>query len=685
MVKQVKKRAGSEPNSHQQNKVGVMFGNGEEKFRALIENSADAIYLVDGQGTVIYESPSYSRVMGYKVNDRIGKNAFDLVHSDDRDNLARLLMNLIQTPGRVSIPPIRVQHGDGTWHWIEGVANNLLHELAVGAIVINFRDITERKQMEEALRKSEEKYRLLFDHASDAIFIYDDDGVLLEFNSLALERYGYLREELKSMTIFQVNSPEESKSIPERIEQLMHKGRHTYETTHQRKDGSPIPTDVSARRVIWDGQPAILSICRDITQRKRGENALRASKEKFHRFVEQSSEGFALADEEGAIIEWNRACEEITGWTYEQVAGIKIWDVQYSLALPEERTPELYEKRTALFQSALRTGQSPIFNTVFEAQLMKPSGERRFFRQTVFPIKTDNGYQLGFVSHDITESKVVEAHLRDSEEKYRLLFEIESDALFLIDSSTGQLLEVNTSAESLYGYTREELLKMKNIELSAEPEETRKSLERPQPLILLRYHRKKDGTVFPVEITTSDLTRHGRSLRIAAIRDITERKRAEESLRHMSTHDILTGIFNRAFFETELERLASSREFPVSIVIGDLDNMKITNDTLGHAIGDELLKNAARILHETFRTEDIIARIGGDEFAVLLPNTDAATAELILARVHTKLAEHNSQYPDLNIQLSLGVSTAERGKLMEAFILADQRMYADKNRRKSGR
>jgi len=166
--------------------------------------------------------------------------------------------------------------------------------------------------------------------------------------------------------------------------------------------------------------------------------------------------------------------------------------------------------------------------------------------------------------------------------------------------------------------------------------------------------------------------------------DITERKLAEERLTYLSLHDIMTGVYNRAFFEEEMSRLSKSRYYPISILVADMDNLKNINDQYGHQAGDLALRNIARIIKDCFRSEDVIARIGGDEMAVLLQGLDAIgtlnAKERILSAIEAYNQHSNS---DVKLSISIGWGTAIAGdSLTSTFKLADERMYMEKKRKK---
>ena len=166
---------------------------------------------------------------------------------------------------------------------------------------------------------------------------------------------------------------------------------------------------------------------------------------------------------------------------------------------------------------------------------------------------------------------------------------------------------------------------------------------------------------------------------LVALEDVTARRKAEEYLRYLGTHDVLTGLYNRAYYQEEIKRLSNGRHYPISIVIADIDELKKANDTIGHETGDNLIRRAAEVLKTGFRQEDVVARLGGDEFSVIMPATDAQIARDVVERIENLVRLNNKFYGEPHLSLSLGVSTSDRRESLESTIrLADDHMYRNK-------
>jgi diguanylate cyclase (GGDEF)-like protein len=168
------------------------------------------------------------------------------------------------------------------------------------------------------------------------------------------------------------------------------------------------------------------------------------------------------------------------------------------------------------------------------------------------------------------------------------------------------------------------------------------------------------------------------------IESLREKRAAEEKVLYVSIHDPLTDLYNRGYFEEEMARAERGRNFPVSIMMADLDGLKKINDTLGHAVGDSLIKDAANVLRQAVRANDVVARLGGDEYALILPGADAVCATRVVDRIREIEAEFNREPREYQVRFSIGIATSGAGEpLAETLKSADERMYRDKSARKA--
>ncbi|HSL39774.1 MAG TPA: diguanylate cyclase [Desulforhopalus sp.] len=303
---------------------------------------------------------------------------------------------------------------------------------------------------------------------------------------------------------------------------------------------------------------------------------------------------------------------------------------------------------------------------------------------------------------DIVELRRMAAALRESEKRFRLIAESASDVIWTIEPQMQRFSYISPSVATLLGFSAAEALSQPLASLMAAESLTllRQLMERirrqfatlggPADLAekIEMVQRSSDGRRVPVEVVVSAIAdEHGRLKEFVGIsRDITERKKAEEKLKYRSTHDSQTDLYNRAYFDAELERIAESRHFPVSFITVDLDGLKQVNDSRGHDAGDLLIKAAARILRSAFRGEDMIARIGGDEFIAVLTGSDAGLALAALSRIRDCTARYNRDHPDLRVSMSLGAATATtKNQIAQALKQSDALMYADKIARKRNR
>src|SRR5260221_527794 len=221
-----------------------MYSN--QRFRALIEHSSDAISLLTADGTVTYASPSTRRVTGYSAEELVGRNGFTLLHPEDLEELRQQFTTQLNRPGYSITIEGRFRHADGTWHWVEATLTNLLADPAVGAVVCNYHDITLKKQGQERRRYSEERYRVLVEQAGVGILVTDLQGHFVEVNEVGCQLCGYSHEALLTMHIRDLVPEEGQAGLPAALEHLRAGGVKQSQWRMKCKDGSLLPVGTTA-------------------------------------------------------------------------------------------------------------------------------------------------------------------------------------------------------------------------------------------------------------------------------------------------------------------------------------------------------------------------------------------------------------------------------------------------------
>jgi len=425
-----------------------------------------------------------------------------------------------------------------------------------------------------------------------------------------------------------------------------------------------------------DKTRSVIAIIEDISQLKETERRIHL----LNSGLEAATTGIVITNREG-LIEWaNPALFAMTRYQPEELIGkhTRIFNSQ-------KHDREFFEDLWTTVLSG-NTWQGEVINR-------RKDGSLYYEDLTITPVRADgNGEITHFIAikQDISDRKQAEEELQRSEERYRMLVENQGEGSIIFDEHL-RFEYVNIAGENIFGvsmkgFSKKTLYDFLDEEskkiVHQEIRQRRKGRSSSYEVTLIR----PDGKQRHVIITaTPRFDAQGKFIgSFALFRDITERKEMEDNLRYYSAHDRLTDLYNRFFFDEEMKRLEKGRDFPVSIIVMDMDNLKIVNDTYGHLVGDALLKRLAGVLQDTFRGDDVISRIGGDEFAVILPRTKIIDLENSIARLRSKIEAANAAgKADEQIHISVGGATAEvKMPLVHALEQADLLMYDEKRRKK---
>ncbi len=481
----------------------------------------DVVCHVAADGTLLYVSPSCREMLGYSADELVGTSGYLNIHPDDRQRIGTAVAS---AGASESQPPVeyRMRRKDGTLVWVEATWRKL-HEAGAGEagqMVVVVRNIQRRKEAEQ----DRARLAALVQSTDDAIIGSTPEGVIESWNAAAERMYGYTEAEIVGRPIDVLVFLDRAGPMAEQLAQIR-RGRRIdhFQAVHCTKQGRELRVSVRLSPVKDEtGKLIGLSmIARDVGRERDIEKALQQRE--------------SLLREAGRIA-------RVGGWEYDVRSGELAWteEVYRIHEVPLAHRPSAEEavdfyapEARPIIRQAVRAAAERGKPFDVELPLITAKGAHRWIHAIGRPVTEDGRVvKVAGIFQDVTERKRSERELVQSERRYRLLFEMESDALFMIERDSGRILMANPSAARMYGYSQGALEQMKIVDLSAEPEKTSKTTgEEFATTVPLRYHRKQDGTVFPVEISIRTFLWEGRLVHLEAIRDISRRLKDQEALR----------------------------------------------------------------------------------------------------------------------------------------------------------
>ena len=541
--------------------------------------------------------------------------------------------------------------------------------------------------LKKALTEAGNLYWSVMNASPDDITITDIQGRILAASKSAVVMFGYEEQELLGRTLTDFIAVKD-RARGESNFALMQKGKLTglgeYLGVH--KNGKTFDIEVNGEFVKdQNGESTkMIFIVRDITKRKDSEEKIKEAGEYLDNIVDAIADPIFVKDAHYRFVLANNALSKMLGINKKEIIGKTLAE-----SLPKAQMKHFLE----VDKMVLDTG---IDNTSEEFLTGKNGKLFTLVTKKSRHIDSRGNKFLVGVIHDITVLRIIENALKESEENYRNIFEQSPIAIEVYDQG-GKLVRVNPSCLKLFGVKKIEAIR--NFPLFDDPnisDQHKKDLKLGKTIryeALFDFEKVKNMKLYTtsrsgqinIEVLITPTKSYDKTVvgYLFQVQDKTERKELEDRLITLALRDSLTGLYSRHYYEEEIARLKVSRHFPVSVIYIDIDNLNMINNTLGHNHGDKILKRASSVIGSDFRTEDNISRIGGDEFVVLLPDTNEETVIKIVERIRKSLKDHNIKVPNPLLSFSMGYATAlTNDQLEESIQLADKRMYVEKNSKK---
>ncbi|OEC85175.1 MULTISPECIES: PAS domain S-box protein [Methanobacterium] len=516
----------------------------EEKISRLadiVESSDDAIISQTFDGIITTWNKGAEKIYGYSAHEMIGKYVYILFDPSQYEKVERS-MNKIKRGEKIAHYEAKRTRNDGKEIYVSANLSPIKNpEGQITGISVIARDITEHKKMEETLKESEEKFREIFNSVNDVMVLSEVKengmpGQFIEVNNATIKKLGYNRDKLLNMAPTDLFTPDSQAKIPQIAIELQKKGYVTFESVSITKDRREIPVDVSVHFFKLRGEDVAIAIAHDITERKEAEKELFESEQKYKTLFNSTPDYTILVGVDGNLMDVNGAAQEVTGLSEENLVGKNFTELEILLGeemhLHIEKVSQILKGRTV---------------KPYESKFIDKNGETHYVETYLKPLKK-NGKLFAFdvIAHDITKRKKAEDALKESEAKFRGIFNQADDMISLMnigeDCKSARYIEVNEVGIKRLGYSREELLNMGPCKID-EGSKTSNRIEKLMRDGRARFetvHVSKDGNRIPVDVNIQFIDYDGKRAALEIVRDITESKKAEKEIKR--SNRILNGI-----------------------------------------------------------------------------------------------------------------------------------------------
>jgi diguanylate cyclase (GGDEF)-like protein/PAS domain S-box-containing protein len=602
----------------------------EEKFAKAFQSTVDTMVIADRDtGRYIEINSSFSRETGWSEEEIIGRTSVELgIWVNPADRLR--LLDSRQENGTIAPTQLQFKTKDGR------LTTNLVYGCEVElngrpCLVLTIRNITAQVEQAKALEESQARLELAMASAELGTWDWHIPEDTLYGDGRAALLHGL------SDSPFQGNSAQFAQYVPVSDQKttlytylnLIHGGHNNYQATYRtRLPNKEVRYLESTAKLTRDeqGTPIRLTgVVMDITQRVLREQNLLASEAKFITLFQASPDPICVSRvRDGAFVEVNPSFTQTFGWSQQDVGGVVATDIDFWVD---------QEQRRALFEQLQRDDkidhQQAQYRTR-DGRVLTCLISSRFLR-------VDRHRCITTTFRDITQQQLAEQALKASQEKFAKAFHSSPDAITITERATGRYIEVNEGFARLTGYQPEEVLGRTADEVGVWSDAS----QRRQILDTLSRNGRVDrlelpardryGTPKTVEVSVEPIELDGRPCLLLTARDISDLKHAHAQIQHLAYHDSLTNLPNRALLLDRLTQqiaLLQRHELRGALLFLDLDHFKHINDSLGHPVGDAVLKMVTARLEASVRQEDTVARLGGDEFVILLSGLEGRRSEV---------------------------------------------------------